>query len=478
MAEGSSDRPIVIGDGKAVHKVKEPAEVQSEQSTHAGERNTPRQSVSRTLHALREKARREPKHKFRGLARLIDVSMLVRSFHELKRKAAPGVDGVVWAEYEKDLERNLRELHGRLRSGRYRARIVRRRYIEKANGKRRPLGIPVLEDKIVQQAVRKILESIFEVDFRESSMGYRLGKGAREAGQKLQEQLFFSHVHWVVEADIKGFFDHMDHEWLLRMLGERVKDRRLLGLVRKWLKAGVLEEDGKVIHPITGTPQGGVISPVLANIYLHYAMDLWIEKVVRRESRGQVVYLRYADDFVIGCEYSDDAKRIERQLPERLGKFGLETAEEKTRLLKFSRCHLGESEVFTFLGFDFYWAKTRKAKPTIKRRTNAKKFRLSLEGLGKWLRENRNLPVKEWARGVKTRLVGHGNYYGVIGNSAALGRYWNAAMKLCFKWMNRRSQRRSYNWKGFAELLGYLDIGPPRVVERRIPWNQDCWSFA
>lgn len=282
-AGGSSDRPIVIGDGRAVHRVKGRAEGQRAQSTHAGDRNTPRKSVSSTLRALREKARKEPKHRFRALARLLDEQMLLESFHELKKKAAPGEDGVVWHEYATNLRGNLRVLQERLRSGRYRARLVRRRYIATANCKRRTLGIPVLEDKIVQQAARKIMESIFETDFLDCSWGYRPRRGARQAGQKLQHELFFSRVHWVVEADIKGFFDHMDHEWLLRMLGERVADRNFLRLVAKWLNAGVLEEDGRVIHPITETPQGGVISPVLANIYLHYAMDLWIKKVGDRQ---------------------------------------------------------------------------------------------------------------------------------------------------------------------------------------------------
>lgn len=365
-----------------------------------------------------------------------------------------------------------------LRSGRYRARLVRRRYIATANCKRRPLGIPVLEDKIVQQASRKVLESIFEMDFLDCSWGYRPRRGARQAGQKLQHELFFSRVHWVVEADIKGFFDHIDHEWLLRMLEERVADRKFLRLVEKWLKAGVLEEDGSVIHPITGTPQGGVISPVLANIYLHYAMDLWIKKVVGKERRGQVVYLRYADDFVVSCEHREDAGRIMFELPRRLGKFRLETAKDKTRMLRFSRCDLGKSDRFTFLGFDFYWANTRKEKPTIKRRTNKKKFRLGLENLSQWLRKNRHLRLKEWARGVRARLRGHGNYFGVIGNSAALGRYWHEAQKLCFKWINRRSQCRSYNGTGFEELLRYLDISALKMVELCDSWNQNCWSFS
>jgi group II intron reverse transcriptase/maturase len=279
--------------------------------------------VSRTLSALRAKAERDPKHRFRALSRLLDRQMLREAFMRLKRKAAPGIDGVSYAEYAEGLEANLEDLEIRLKAGRYRARSVKRRWIAKAGSrKRRPLGIPVLEDKIVQQAVRMILETIWEEDFVDESIGYRRGVGARESSRDLREALNGGEYRWVVEADIRGFFDHLDHGWLLRMLEERIADRSLIRLIVKWLKAGVLEEDGQTVHPLTGTPQGGVISPVLANIYLHYVQDLWIKQVVAKHCEGCVLFRRYADDSVVCFEKLRDAQAYLRALPKRLGKFG------------------------------------------------------------------------------------------------------------------------------------------------------------
>lgn len=250
------------------------AREQRGQSTHARERNTPDESVSRTLSALETKARKEPGHRFRGLARLLDRRMLAEAFGCLKRQASPGIDGVSWAEYAGNLEGNLTGLLARLRTGRYRACCVKRRWIAKpGSAKLRPLGIPVIEDKIVQHAVKQILEAIWEPVFHDESIGYRAGKGARQASLELREALNGGDYCWVVEADIRGFFDHMDHGWLVRMLELRIADRQLIRLIVKWLKAGVLEEGSGVIHPATGTPQGGVISPVLANIYLHHVQD-------------------------------------------------------------------------------------------------------------------------------------------------------------------------------------------------------------
>lgn len=256
-----SDRSVVVGDGRADHMAKGPATGQREQSTHAGTRTIPNQSVSRSLLALSEKAKREPGHRFRGLSRLISLPMLHECYHELRKNAASGVDGVSWRDYGEGLSEKLVKLHERLRTGRYRARLVRRKYIPKADGKRRPLGIPALEDKIVQKAVTRILEAIYEVDFLPSSAGYRPGRGPRGASQQLQHEIYHSKVGWIVEADIKGFFDHVDHDWPARVLGQRVADRSFVRLIRKWLRAGVLEEDGRVLHPATGTPQGGNCFP-------------------------------------------------------------------------------------------------------------------------------------------------------------------------------------------------------------------------
>tara|TARA_R110002096_G_scaffold199271_13_gene383121 strand:+ start:4705 stop:5583 length:879 start_codon:yes stop_codon:yes gene_type:complete len=279
------------------------AENQRGHCTDTRGRNAPKQSVSSTLSALSRKAAKEPKHRFRSLERLIDLQMLYECFHNLKRKAAPGVDGVVVEDYEKNLDENLRDLEKRLREKRYRAQPVRRRYIQKAGSrKRRPLGIPTLEDKIVQQAASWILQSIYEEDFSERSVGYRRGvPGPRKCSYQLSRELDSGVYRWVVEADIRSFFDDVNHDWLLRMLEQRVNDRSFLKLITKWLKAGGLDAEANNVweESVSGTPQGGIISPVLANIYLHYVLDLWLEKRFRKELEGRMLWMRFADDFIV-----------------------------------------------------------------------------------------------------------------------------------------------------------------------------------
>ncbi len=477
MTDGQSDPFILLGDGSTGHEGKERAGRLNEHSQHASGRNVPKKSVSRTLLELREKAKQEPKYRFRSLYREINLPMLYESFRDLKRKAAPGVDGVTVADYEKDLDRNLRRLLGRLVGKTYRAQHVRRKHIPKGGGKTRPLGIPALEDKIVQQAASQLLQAIYEADFLEVSKGYRPNRGGRDASQELREKLFLERVHWVVEADIKGFFDNVDHDWLCRMLEQRVDDKAFIRLIRKWLKAGVLEEAGELIHPATGTPQGGILSPVLANIYLHYVLDLWVEKVVRKRNRGAMVYMRYADDFVVGFEYGADAEWFFQELPRRLAKFGLSMAEDKSGILRFSRCDVKGSGCFTFLGIEFYWGNTRQGKTTVKRRTSKKKFRASLAALKDWLGKNRSRPLRELAETLRRKYLGYFNYYGVIGNSDRLWRYWNASRRIIFCSLNRRSQRKSYNWSGFEAMWKTLAVPRPKIVEK--PYRQHHqWSLS
>jgi len=303
------------------------------------------------------------------------------------------------------------------------------------------------------------------------------GRGARDASLELREKLFLERVHWVVEVDIKGFFDHVDHDWLCRMLEKRVDDKTFVRLIRKWLKAGVLEEAGQVIHSTTGTPQGGMISPILANIYLHYVLDLWVEKIVRKGNRGAMVYMRYADDFVAGFEYGEDAERFFRELPARLAKFGLRMAEDKSGILRFSRCDVEGSRCFTFLGFEFYWANTRLGKLTVKRRTSRKKFRDSLAALKERLRKNRSRPLKELAVTLRRKFLGYFNYYGVIGNADRLWSYWRESQRVIFNVLNRRSQRKSYNWQGFEAMWKTLGIPTPQIVEKPYSKNQQ-WSLS
>lgn len=424
---------------------------------------------------LNAKAREYRKHRFRSLYREINLPMLHECFRELSKKAAAGVDGMTVEEYEKNLDERLVDLWQRLISKRYRAQKVRRRHIPKGNGKTRPLGIPALEDKLVQLAARKLLEAIYEADFMESSVGYRPKRGARQATQKLQNDLYHSRVQWIVEADIKSFFDCVDHEWLVRMLRQRVDDEAFVGLIVKWLKAGVLEESGEVIHPEAGTPQGGVISPILANIYLHYALDLWVEKRVKQASDGDVVYLRYADDFVVGFEHREEAEAFYDALPGRMEEFGLQLAMEKTAIVRFSRADLKGSKPFTFLGFDFSWGRTRKGYPTLRRRTNAKKFRQALDRLKEWLEKVRSVRLRELVPILKAKLQGHGNYYGVIGNSRGLCNFWHKAKRVLFQWVNRRSQRKSYAWRGFVVMLEEHGLRCPVVVEKSYSPPQPRW---
>ena len=333
-----SDSPIVVGDGKTDHMAKGWTVIQCRQSTDARERNAPMKSISSTLFALNRKAQGDKKYRFKSLYRLIDKQMLYDCFYRLKKNAATGVDGVTFAQYSKNLEENLVSLLDRLISKRYRAQAVKRTYIAKGNGKLRPLGIPSLEDKMVQMAAARILESIYEADFSDRSIGYRKNQpGAREASNRLMRELNGGGYKWVVEADIKAFFDEVDHDWVITMLEQRVDDRAFTGLIRKWLKAGILEPDESVPwSPENGTPQGGIISPILANIYLHYVLDLWIEKKLGREYSGEMIFMRYADDVIVGFQYAGDAKDYLDRLSGRLGKFSLRLAEEKSSLVKFS----------------------------------------------------------------------------------------------------------------------------------------------
>jgi RNA-directed DNA polymerase len=467
-----SDPPIVVRDGRADHTAKGWAVSQRGQSTDARETNAPMRSVSSTLSALTRKAGGDKKHRFKSLYRLIDLQMLYESFRGLKRSAAPGVDGVTVTDYEENLDENLRSLHRRLIEKRYRAQNVKRRYIPKPGSKKlRPLGIPTLEDKIVQHAASRILESIYEQDFSDRSIGYRKGKpGAREASYQLGRELYPGTYRWVVEADIRSFFDEVDHDWLVRMLEQRVDDRAFTGLIRKWLKAGVLEPgEEDPLEPDAGTPQGGVISPVLANIYLHYVLDRWVEGTVREESGGEVLFMRYADDIIVCFEHKRDADRYLQNLPGRLAKFSLRLAEEKTGLVKFNRWESDSSGKFTFLGFDFYWARTRRNREhkVVKRRTNKKKYRAALAKIKEWIKEARNWRLRMVLSSLRLKLRGYWNYYCVKGNSSANWRYYSAVKTLIFKWLNRRSQRKSYTWCRFKELfLGNWEIPAPHVVEQ------------
>ncbi len=417
-----------------------------------------------SLRRIANKARLNKKYRFRNLYQLLNEDFLKSVFHTLNKKAASGVDKVSMSDYEENLGQNVTVLVEKLKRKSYRAKLVRRKNIPKGKGKVRSLGIPAVEDKLLQTAVSQILAAIFEQDFSTNSFGYRPGTGARQAVETLNGRLQFGRFTYAVEADIKGFFDNIDHEWLIRMVEQRVDDQSLIRIIRKWLKAGILEEDGTVSHPEAGTPQGGSVSPVLANIYLHYALDNWFEKVVTRHCDGQAMIIRYADDFVCMFQLSRDAGKFYRVLPKRLGKFNLEVAEDKTNLMKFNRFHSKGGNRFEFLGFEFFWGTSRKGKPMVRSITSKKKLRSALTTFNEWCKKNRSLGTRTIFSIVNAKLRGHYNYYGVRCNYKRLRLFYERAMIILRKWMNRRSQKRSCNWKKFLKWLQIYRIERPRIV--------------
>ena len=429
-----------------------------------------------SLRGIAKKAKEQKKHRFQDLYRLLNEEFLLDCWRYIRKDAAYGVDQVSAEEYEENLEENIRQLVERLKRKSYRAKLVRRQYIPKGEGKFRPLGIPATEDKLLQVGVKRILEAIYEQDFLRCSYGYRPNVSALHAVDKLTVKVQFGQYNFIVEADIKGYFDNIDHERLVEMLEERIDDRALIRLIKKWLKAGILDTDGKVIHPTTGTPQGGIVSPILANVYLHYVLDLWFHQVVKKHCRGEACLIRYADDFVCAFQYQEDAERFYRVLGKRLGKFGLEVAAEKTQVIPFHRDPPSGKTRFEFLGFEFYWGKDRGGRPHLKRRTSRKKLKASLNRFAAWCRENRNLRLMTLFRRLNAKLRGYFNYYGVVGNYASLNQFFWQAMRILFKWLNRRSQRRSFNWQGFQELLKHFRVEQPRIVGR--PKTRKAASLA
>jgi RNA-directed DNA polymerase len=419
-----------------------------------------------SLRGIANKARVDKRHRFRDLYRCLDAELLLDCWGELNKAAASGVDGVTVEAYAVNLQGNLEALAQRLKTKRYRAKLVRRCYIPKEKGSERPLGIPAREDKLVQLACAKLLTAIYEQDFLDCSYAYRPGRGALDAVQDLTFDLQYGKYGYLVEADIKGFFDQMDHAWLLDMLRVRIDDRAFLHLIRKWLKAGILETDGQVVHPDTGTPQGGVVSPVLANVYLHYALDLWFAKVVKPHCRGEALLCRYAADWVCAFRFQDDAERFYRVLPKRLEKFHLQVAPEKTHLLRFSRFHPSMRRRFTFLGFELYWLPDRQGVPRVTRRTARKKLQAACRRMAEWIKQYRHLPGREFVRRVNARLRGHYNYYGVRGNFRALKRFFDWAMVCTLKWLNRRGgKRKSLTWEQFPQVLDRVKIARPGITE-------------
>jgi len=417
-----------------------------------------------SLQGIAEKAQSQKQYRFRNLYGMLNEELLKESWREIKTHAASGVDQISAQDYEQHLEENIRDLVERLKQKRYRAKLVKRHYIPKGNGQLRPLGMPAVEDKLLQVAATRLLEAIYEQEFLPYSYGYRPGVGALDAVDNLTVKLQFGRYKYVVEADIKGFFDNMDHDWMIRMLEERIEDRAFLGLIRKWLRAGILDTTGAIIHPVTGTPQGGVVSPVLSNVYLHYVLDLWFEKVIKPQCRGEACLLRYADDYICAFEDQAEAERFYAALGPRLEKFGLTLAAEKTRILPFRRQQPTGQGSFAFLGFELRWGWDRAGKAHLKRRTARAKLRASLPRFTQWCQENRQRRLRMLFKQLNSKLRGYYHYYGVHGNSASLKQFFDGALRILLKWLNRRSQRHSYNWQGFTAILEHFKVERPRIV--------------
>src|SRR5450432_3472330 len=446
---------------------------------NAGQPNTcPTQSgeacVSQGLTGVRKAVRDSNKEmRFTALLHHLTVGLLRESFYSLKRKAAPGVDGVTWQEYERGVEDRVVDLHGRVHRGAYRAKPSRRVYIEKADGRKRSLGVAALEDKIVLHAVGTILNQIYEADFVGFSYGFRPGRSPHDALDALATGITRKRVNWVLDADFRDYFSSLDHQSLERFVEHRIADKRVLRLIKKWLGAGVIE-DRTWTACEEGVPQGASASPLLANIYLHYVFDLWAHQWRTRHADGDVVIVRFADDFVVGFEYREDAERFWSDLRGRLAKFSLELNAEKTRLIEFGRHAarerkargLGKPETFQFLGFTHICGKTRKGRFMLKRITDSKRSRVKLRALRGELLRRRDQPVPEQGRWLASVLRGHANYYGVPGNSEALLAFRYYATEHWYRALRRRSQRSRLTWERMRPLRDrWLPL--PRIVH---PW--------
>jgi group II intron reverse transcriptase/maturase len=419
---------------------------------------------------VNEAAKRDKQARFTALLHHVNLVALLRAFQRLKRNASPGVDGETVASYEKNLWDNLAGLRERVHAGRYRPLPVRRAYIPKADGGQRPLSVTALEDKIVQGAVAEVLSAIYEVDFLGFSYGFRPGRNPHQALAALHTATMTQCVNWVLDADLRKFFDSVDHEWLLRMVAHRIADRRVLRLLRQWLKAGVLES-GVWHETVEGTPQGSGISPLLANVFLHYVLDLWVHQWRQRNARGRVIIVRYADDFVMGFQYEHDARRMLVDLKERLAKFRLTLHEDKTRLIEFGRLpalrRVKRDEprcaTFAFLGFTHYCGWTRDGRFVVKRKTQGKRLVKKLQALRLEARRRMHAPMSDQQLWLSQVLRGHYAYYGLPSNYRAMQLFYNHVRWLWFRVLHRRSQR-GMKWKSIDDLLTRFPLPRPKIT--------------
>lgn len=439
-----------------------------------------RTKTATKLSLITQRSKSNPKEKFNTLSHLLDEEYLNESYKELKRGKAAGIDKRTLESYsKKEIEEEIVKAVDKLERNRYRPKPTKRIYIEKANGKKRPLGLPTVRDKIVQQSIKKIIEAIYEPLFLDCSYGFRPKRNCHQALKRGYKMIMTKPVNWVIDIDIKGFFDNVEHNWIIKCIEERISHKRFISLIIKFLKAGVVYE-GKYSGTVKGVPQGGILSPILANIYLHYVLDLWFEKVEKKNIKGYTELIRYADDFIIGAQTKVEAEQILKDIEERLAKFGLETSKEKTGIVEFGRYakensrNRGNSkpETFDFLGITHYCSKSSKGNYLVKQKTSKKKKKQHRKEANLWLKKNRNrMKIKDIWKILASKLRGHYNYYGISSNSREIQNYYYMMICLTKKWMNRRSHKKSFNWTTFSRYLKLYPLPKPVLVHS----FYDCW---
>lgn len=419
------------------------------------------------LEQIAEMAKTSPQMVFTSIAHLIDKECLERSFRKLRRWAATGIDKRSYSDYEQDLSANIDDLHQRLKSGKYKAPDIRRAWRPKGDGKgKRPLGISTIEDKIVQRAVSDLLSVIYENDFSRYSYGFRKDKSPHQALSYLRNRCMQYPFREIIDADIQSCFDSFDHRIIVEILKKRVNDGSIIKLIYQWMKAGVIDGE-QLFKPESGVPQGNIISPLLCNIYLHEVLDLWLEEI-RPMLKGEMFFIRFADDFVIGFEYREDAQRVYQTLPKRFKKYGLTIHPEKTRLLNFSPENKGDCRTFDFLGFTHYWTKSKRGFAVIKRKTKCAKANRVFNAMYEYCRDNRHLRLREQWTDLCMKIKGYYAYFAIPGNYNFLKQVYYNAIHYWFKWLNRRSQYNSYTWDGFYNLLKVFPLPRPRIIHKNV----------
>jgi group II intron reverse transcriptase/maturase len=480
-----SDPAIVAVNptNKAEQSAAEPEEPRAGAKGNASQQSTGRvqnrETVTQALERVRQAARQRKKERFTALLHHVGVAHLETAFYELKQNAAPGVDGLTWQDYEVDLKRKLEDLHARVHRGAYRPQPSRRVYIPKPDGRERPLAVAALEDKIVQRATAAVLGAIYEEDFLGFSYGFRPGRGAHDALDALVVAISGRKVNWILDADIQSFFDTVSQDWLVRFLEHRIGDPRIIRLIRKWLRAGVLEDEIVNVSE-TGTGQGAVISPLLANIYLHYVLDLWAERWRRREATGDMIIVRYADDFIVGFEHEADARRFLDMMRERFKEFALSLNTQKTRLIEFGRFAaqnrkrrgLGKPESFSFLGFTFICGKSRRGKFLVERKPRRDRMRAKLKMIKAELRRRMHQPIPEQGKWLRAVVTGYFNYFAVPTASRATGAFRHYVCELWLRTLRRRGQKDRTTWDRITKIA---DAWLPEPSTRH-PWPSDRFA--